>query len=266
MSTTFQVGTDSASETFFGGPVTWRAEAARALGLRDEDLAAAISPGAAFPAVLRTRVRAMRSPLRTIVDIGSGVGGASEYLRRATGASVYAVEPSDLARETALECFPELHQIEGYATQTGLPGGCADAVVMCGLLSLIEEPHEVLNEARRLLSPKGHIAIADLYAADDSDLSSAPNVFRTPATVIDLCRSHELELVEMGCGDPTPDPAWARIATRIDDWIERNRRDRDGYKAWEHDRRHLEDHISRGDVIGCCVVVAPPTAGVEEVR
>jgi ubiquinone/menaquinone biosynthesis C-methylase UbiE len=266
MSTTFHAATDSATETFFGGPVTWRAEAARALGLHDEDLAAAISPGAAFPAALRTMVKAMRSPLRTIVDIGSGVGGASEYLRRATGASVYAVEPSDLARETAQECFPELHQIEGNATETGLPGGCADAVVMCGLLSLIEEPDEVLNEARRLLTPKGHLAIADLYSAGDSDLSNAPNVFRTPETVIELCRSHGLELVEMGCGDPTPDPAWARIALRIDDWIERNRRDRDGYKAWEHDRRHLEDHISRGDVIGCCVVVAPPTAGVEEVR
>jgi SAM-dependent methyltransferase len=266
MATTFHAAPNSTTETFFGGPVTWRAEAARALGIGDRDLPAAISPGAGFPSGLRCVVNAMRSPPRTIVDIGSGVGGASEYLRRVTGASVYAVEPSDLARQTARECFPDLHQVDGDATQTGLPGGCADAVVMCGVLSLIDEPHAVLDEATRLLASNGHLAIADLYAADDSDLCSQPNVFRMPETVIDLCRSHGLVFVELGCGAPTPDPPWSRVAARIDDWIERNCQDRVGYTAWEQDRRHLEGHISRGDVIGCYVVVAPPTVRVEEVR
>ncbi|MEY2582685.1 MAG: hypothetical protein QOE09_2534 [Ilumatobacteraceae bacterium] len=264
--TSHATSSDSATETFFGRPVTWRAEAARALDINDQDLPAAISPGAGFPSALRSIVNAMRSPLRTIVDVGSGVGGASEYLRRSTGASVYAVEPSDLARQTAQECFPELNQVEGYAARTGLPGGCADAVVMCGLLSLIKEPHEVLDEAMRLMAPGAHLAIADLFAADNSDLSSEPNVFRTPETVIDLCRAHGLVLVEVGCSVPIPDPAWSRVATRIDEWIERNCHDRDGYDAWQHDRRHLEDHIAHADVMGGCVVVAPPSVGVDEVR
>ena len=260
MSTTFRAAaTDSATENFFGWPVTWRAEAARALGIRDDDLPAAISPGAAFPYVLQSMVEAMHSPLRTMIDIGSGVGGASEYLRRATGASVYAVEQSELAREAAQELFANLHQVDGEPTQTGLPGGCADAVVMCGVLSLIAEPHDVLDEATRLLAPEGHLGIADLYASGDSDLTSEPNVFRTPQTVIDLCNARGLELVEVGCGDPTPDPAWARVAARVDEWIERNCHDRDGYDAWERDRRHLEEHITRGDLIGCCVVAAPPS-------
>ena len=68
-----------------------------------------------------------------------------------------------------------------------MPGGSADAVVMCGVLSLIAEPDELLDEAIRLLTPEGHLGIADLYAAGDSDLKSEPNVFRTPQTVIDLC-------------------------------------------------------------------------------
>lgn len=260
MSTTFRgTATGSATENFFGAPVTWRAEAARALGIRDDDLPAAISPGAAFPYVLWSMVEAMRSPLRTMIDIGSGVGGASEFLRRETGASVYAVEASELARQTAQDCFPELHQVEGEPTRTGLPGGAADAVVMCGVLSLIAEPDEVLNEAIRLLTPEGHLGIADLYAAGDSDLRSEPNVFRTPQTVIDLCAARGLELVEVGCGDPTPDTAWSHIAAQVDEWIERNCHDRDGYEAWERDRRHLEMHIVRGDVIGCCVVAAPPS-------
>ena len=127
------------------------------------------------------------------------------------------------------------------------------------IVAMIAEPDEILNEAIRLLAPEGHLGIADLYAAGDSDLTSEPNVFRTPQTVIDLCAARGLELVEVGCGDPTPDTAWSRIAAQVDEWIERNCHDRAGYEAWERDRRHLEMHIARGDVIGCCVVAAPPS-------
>ncbi len=256
--TSHAIAHTSPTENFFGPPVMWRAEAARALGIRDAELPAAISPGAAFPFVLRSMVEAMRSPMRTIVDLGSGAGGASEYLRRATGASIFAVEPAELAREAAQECFPNLHHVAGEPTLTGLPGGCADAVVVCGVLSLLDEPHGVFNEASRLLAPGGHLGIADLYAAGGSDLASEPNLFRTPQNVIDLCIAHGMELVEVGCGDPTPSPAWSRVAVRVDEWIEENCCDRDGYGAWAADRRHLQDHITRGDVIGCCIVAATP--------
>ncbi len=245
---------DSALETFFGDPVTWRAEAAEALGLHDEDLPAAISPGAAFPAALRCMVATMRSPVRTIVDIGSGVGGASEYLRRATGATVYAVEPSELARATARRCFPNLRQLPGEAAQTGLPSGIADAVVLCGVLSLIPEPHAVLTEAARLLSPAGHLAIADLFASGASDRTSRPNVFRTPETVIDLSATHGLTVVAVGCGAPTPDPGWSSVAALVDGWITRECREREGYGAWRRDRLHLDRHISSGDLIGGCII------------
>ncbi|MGZ6982816.1 MAG: class I SAM-dependent methyltransferase [Ilumatobacteraceae bacterium] len=249
---------DSTMETFFGDPVTWRAEAAEALGFSGDELPAAISPGAAFPAALRCIVDNLPSPLRTIVDVGSGVGGASEYLRRATGATVYAVEPSQLARETARRCFPHLRQVPGEGTHTGLPGGIADAVVLCGVLSLIAEPHGVITEAARLLSPVGHLAIADLFALGTFDRTSPPNVFRTPETVIELCATQGLAVVAIGCGAPTPDPAWSSVAARVDGWITRACRDREGYAAWYADRLHLDRHISRGDLVGGCIIVSRP--------
>jgi len=243
-------------ETFFGEPVTWRAEAAEALGLADAELPAAISPGAAFPAALRCMLSAMPPTTRTIVDVGSGVGGASEYLRRATGATVYAVEPSPLAQTTARRCFPLLHQVSGEATRTGLPTGIADAVVLCGVLSLIPEPHAVLDEAARLLSSTGLLAIADLFEMGGSDRSSGPNVFRTPETVIDLCTSHGLAVGTVGCGAPTPDRRWSSIAAMVDEWIARECRDRVGYDSWCRDRLHLGRHILRGDLVGGCIVAA----------
>lgn len=241
------------TETFFGDAVTWRAEAAAALGIDDQDLPAAISPGASFPAVLRTIVGSVPAP-RMIVDIGSGVGGDSEFIRRATGARVLAVEPSPLARETARRCFPRLMQVDGDATHTGLTDGCADGVVMCGLLSLIDDPCPVLAEAVRLLSPNGRLAIADLFGSGRSDLRSAPNVFRTPKTVIDLCTAQGLEIVDIAVGEPTPDSHWSAIAARVDAWIEEHCCDRLGYAAWCRDRAHLARHIANGDVLGGCVI------------
>ena len=242
----------------FGAPVAWRAEAAVALGIADADLPAAISPGAGFPTVLCKIVAALPPSARTVVDVGSGAGGASAFLHRATGCAVYAVEPSPTARQTAHRCFPQLRQIDGVAAETGLPGGIADVVVMCGLLSLIDEPHTVLVEAKRLLAPGGVLGVADVYATRGHDLRSLPNVFRTLDTVNALCRAHDLTEIDVVEARPTPDPEWAAIAATVDEWIERECRDRDGFAAWRRDHEHLARHIANGDVVGGCVIAHAP--------
>jgi SAM-dependent methyltransferase len=161
-----------------------------------------------------------------------------------------------LARFTAQRCFPLLQQVKGEAAWTGLPTGSADAVVLCGVLSLISEANAVLDEAARLLSPTGHLAIADLFEAGTRDRRRGPNVFRTPENVIDLCADHGLGLITVGCGAPTPDRRWSSIAAQIDEWIVRECRDRQGYDSWCFDRSHLAGHIARGELVGGCIVVA----------
>lgn len=245
---------ESTAANFFGEPATWRAEAAEALGIADDELPAAVSPGASLPTVLHNIAAALPSSSRMLVDIGSGLGGASEYLRRLTGARVVGVEPSEPARHTAGRCFPLLQQVAGVAAATGLTDECADAVVMCGVLSLLDEPHAVFTEAMRLLAPDGHLAIADLFATGRSDRHSAPNVFRTFDTVLGLCAAHDLRVDEVIAGRPTPDPEWAEIARRVDDWVERECRHRDGFDAWCSDQEHLHSHIANGDVVGGCVI------------
>lgn len=121
---------------------------------------------------------------------------------------------------------------------------------------MISEPNAVLDEAARLLSPTGHLAIADLFEVGGHDRRSGPNVFRTPESVIDLCADHGLELIAVGCGAPTPDRRWSSIAALIDEWIVRECCDRRGYDAWCYDRSHLDGHISRGELVGGCIVVA----------
>lgn len=163
----------------FEDPALWRMEAADALHLEGDNLAAAVSPGPAFPSALWSMVRALPAGVDTLVDIGAGGAGATEFLRRSTGATVYAVEPSAPARYAAQQCFPQLRVSPGTATHTGLADGCADVVTICGVMSLIEDPEPVLAEVSRLLKPGGALGVADLIAARDVELRSGPNVFRS---------------------------------------------------------------------------------------
>jgi ubiquinone/menaquinone biosynthesis C-methylase UbiE len=57
--------------------------------------------------------------------------------------------------------FPEMvdarFRVADVAT-TGLPAGCADAVVTLDVLQLLAEPTGMLTEATRLLRPQGKLA------------------------------------------------------------------------------------------------------------
>jgi SAM-dependent methyltransferase len=244
----------ASGQDFFGEPFTWRAEAAAALGVTSDDLPAALSPGPSFPGLLRSIVASLPTSPRTVVDVGSGLGGDSEFLRRATGATVFAVEPSKAARQAAASCFPHLRHVDGDAAHTGLPGDIADVVVMSGVLSLIDEPQPVLTEVARLLIAGGRMAVADLFATGTGDRRSPPNVFRTFDSVAASCSAHGLAVVEVIEAPPSPEPEWAAIADQVDAWIERECHDRDGYDAWRRDREHLDRHIASGDVVGGCVI------------
>jgi len=132
----------------FDEPFSWRMEAARAMGLRGKTLMAALSPGAAYPSVLRSMIGGFPQPCATLVDLGAGAGGSSEWLRTASGACVVAVEPSNVAAITAARTFPDLLVVRGDASTTGLRTGSADAVTLCGVLSLIDDATPVFAEVR----------------------------------------------------------------------------------------------------------------------
>jgi precorrin-6B methylase 2 len=241
----------------FDAPSRWRAQAAMALGLRDEELIGAVSPGAGCPAVLES-VLASLTPsdgrLDTVVDIGAGTGGVGEWVRVRTRASVVAIEPAEGAREAALLLFPGLSVRMGAAEATGLADGVADAVVMCGVLSLIGDAGPVLAEAERILRPGGTLAVADLFSARPEPISSGPNEFRSLEQVTAALAVRGWKIVELGCGVPAPDSAWSRGAGRVDEWIHRARSDHPAYDAWVADQQHLERHVSAGDLVAGCVV------------
>jgi SAM-dependent methyltransferase len=238
----------------FDQPSWWRIEAAHALGLGLDDMIAAMSPGPAFPAALRSVQAALTRQPNVIVDLGAGTGGVSEWMRLSTGATVYAVEPEDGARRAARLAFPHLHVLTGRADLTSLPGGCADVVVMSGVTSLMSDLDPAIAEVDRLLTASGQFAIADLFSSTTKTWCGGPNTFRS---VEDLARpllGRGFITASVGCGDPVPDPNWAAAAQAVDDWIDAHCANRLGYEAWMADRRHLRDHVRSGNVIGGCLV------------
>ena len=241
-------------------PCLWRDEAVAALGLTGEAVMAAISPGAAFPSVLRSIVSALPAAVGTVVDLGAGAGGASEWLRHQLGASVIAIEPASRARDVARRRFPLLDVRDGQADRTGLAAHSADMVVLCGVLSLIDDLAPVLDEVTLLLRQPGHVAIADLFPADAVGFEAGPNSFRSFEGLGRLIEQRGFTLVEIGCGPAQPDPAWSVVAQQVSEWIEANCADRPGFVEWHDDQAHLQRQIDSGQVLGGCVVASNATA------
>jgi SAM-dependent methyltransferase len=248
------MSSDPGAPKIFDEPSLWRMEAADDLGLGADDLIAAMSPGPAFPAVLRSLAAALAGRPNVIVDLGAGTGGVSEWLRVATGATVYAVEPADGARQVARRAFPQLHVIEGRANSTSLPDHLADAVVMSGVISLMSDIGTELAEVDRILKWSGSLAIADLFSGTDVTWSREPNVFRSVDDLTRELHRHDFTVTDVGFGDPVPDPSWASVAQAVDDWIDIRCANRRGYQEWSQDRRHLRHVIESGGLLGGCVV------------
>ena len=248
--------------SLFDRPARWRADAATSLGLRGPALAAALSPGPAYPAVLRTIRAAFPDDVQLIVDVGAGLGGASAWLAASTDAAVVAVEPAAGSRAAARRSFPNLTVIDGAVDHVPLPDGCADVVTALNVTSLVDDLGPLLGEADRLLRPGGVLGIADLFAPGDDIVAAGPNTFRTqPALLQDLAAAG-FTATEIAIGPPVPHPRWQRVATAVDvqmSALHAGARDRAELRRWRQDQRHLRRAVHDHALVGGCVVARAAT-------
>lgn len=246
---------DQAIDDVFDRPALWRAEAAGALDLADDDLPAAMSPGPTFPVALRSAIASLPDDISTVVDLGAGAGGASEWVRSATGAEVIAVEPAPRARLAAQLLFPDLVVLDGAADRAPLADGCADVVTLWGVLSLLDDVGPVLSEASRLLTGDGWLVVADVVSAGDTGWNDEDNRFRSVEELEALIHGHGFLVADIGCGAMASTGRWADTAHRVDEWIEEHCADRDGFDRWRDDQRKLGE-LADGDAVMGGVLVA----------
>ncbi len=250
---------DARSADLFDGIGMLQADAALQLGFDRDARCAATSPGPAFPAALRTLADAV--PHRsgaTVVDLGAGLGGASAWLERQTGAQVIAVEPAAGARIAARRMFPWLDIRAGSAECSHLPSGIADAVVLLGLISLLDDLDGPLAEARRLLRDGGVIGIADMFLARPGVERSGVNTLRSLAATTTILARGGWEVLAVGCAnDAAPDEAWRVLANELKDRVLLDHADDPAVVEWIADQRQVAEWVNDGHVFGACLVARP---------
>jgi ubiquinone/menaquinone biosynthesis C-methylase UbiE len=137
-------------------------------------------------------------PGMRVADIGAGTGYFALPIAREIGATgkVFAVdvEPEMLAKLKrkieSSDVHGNIELVEGEASKTPLPDGQLDLLLMANLWHEIDDPEEVLHEARRLLGCGGRLAILD-WRPDVNRPPGPPLEHRIPASaVIGLLKSH----------------------------------------------------------------------------
>jgi SAM-dependent methyltransferase len=147
----------------------------RHLGL-PPDLLAGVVPAAAIPE-LTAELRL--APGDTLADLACGRAGYGLTIAKATGARLVGVDVSAEALHAAREQAARLGVADaeftvGSLTATGLPGGCADAVLCTDSIQFPDEPPSAYGEIRRVLKPAGRVVLTcwEPVDRDDEQLSA----------------------------------------------------------------------------------------------
>jgi SAM-dependent methyltransferase len=109
-----------------------------------------------------------------VADVGAGDGGWSEWLAREVGATghVYATEidPDDVERieqRATRAGLDNVTAILGAETDTGLPDGCCEAILLRLVYHHFTRPAPMRASLRRALRPGGRLAVVDLEPRTD---------------------------------------------------------------------------------------------------
>jgi SAM-dependent methyltransferase len=94
---------------------------------------------------------------KTVVDLAAGTGKLTRGLQPA-GAFLIAIEPLETMLAELVRAVPEVAPVTAVAEGLPLAGGSVDAVVVANAWHWFDPP-AVLGELRRVLRPRGHLAI-----------------------------------------------------------------------------------------------------------
>jgi SAM-dependent methyltransferase len=118
-----------------------------------------------------------------VADVGAGDGDWAERLAEKVGPAghVYATEidagdVEDIAKRAERYGLENLTAVLGTATDTGLEGGCCDAILLRMVYHHFTDPAPMRASLRRALRPGARLAVIDLRPREGwGDPSGVPN-------------------------------------------------------------------------------------------
>jgi SAM-dependent methyltransferase len=161
---------------FDEGYTRWRASSAHA-ALMGKGLPDSVQPFSFVPFEGMQYVLAelALSAGETLVDLGCGRGGPGLWLAAQARAGLIGVDGSRVAVEDARQRASLFEGVTSArfevadVTRTGLPDGCADAVVSIDVFQLVADKTAMIGEIVRLLKPGGRVVLTTWEAFGEVD-------------------------------------------------------------------------------------------------
>jgi len=94
-----------------------------------------------------------------VAEVGAGTGNYAGALRRLTGCSCWAIEPSQAMLEIARSRYPDLNVEVGVAESLPLPAASVDLVFCVDVIHHVTDRPAFFAEAQRVLSAAGTLCI-----------------------------------------------------------------------------------------------------------
>ena len=159
------------------------AAARRIRSLAPDERIAAACRGSANPAALAWLAEGLRLDRTTrVVDLGAGLGGPAAWFEARYGCTVVGIEPAGRAAGAARSIF-DVPMIVATADAAPFAADTFDAVLLLGVMSVIEDGRTVLAEARRLAPGLGLI---DYCSTGGSPVEAGGSTFPTLDGLRDL--------------------------------------------------------------------------------
>ena len=102
-------------------------------------------------------------PGSRVLDLGCGTGATVNHLRSSLGLRAVGLDRSAVLLQRARRETAEAPLLRADGAALPLVTGTMDAVLMECVLSVTPNPSAVLAECRRVLAPRGRLAMSDLY-------------------------------------------------------------------------------------------------------
>jgi SAM-dependent methyltransferase len=239
----------------FDRPSVWRAEEILRSGLAGQDRMIAASPGPGFPLTLERLVTLTHvASGQRVVDIGSGLGGATMWLAEASGADVTGVEPVRSCLKASRRLFPALNVANAsLETMSTSQDDFIDVVTALGVISLAAVPARAVAGLVEIVRPSGYIAVVDLVATRRS-FRCGPNIFVTSRG---LARLFERAGADVVCVQPTPatPSKWAEVDEATTAAVATRHYGEAAFEDWKRDRQTLRA-LQDAELIRPALVIA----------
>lgn len=183
--------------------------------LHGEDRIAAACRGSANPAALGWLADTLAlSPGDRVADLGAGLGGPAAWMRSYIGCSVIASDPSPAAVAGAHQLFG-LVTVQATAASTPFAAEGFDAVMLLGVLSVVEDRASVVREARRV---GRRVGVLDYCSASEETLHVGGSRFPSLDELRAELSSAWDQVSVVRVDHPTP-ASWKRAAERAHDGV-----------------------------------------------